>query len=208
MTAIAKIHVLKTQAGFDDDTYRAFLEKHTGSRSSKDMTGEQRLAVISELEKLVPEQHRQTVTGKFGRKLQALWIAAYNLGVVDNKSDPAMIAWLKRQTGLDHHRFLAYEADATKAIDALKLWIRRETGNPFLFTHDKHREPLLNDPRFQVCHFLWTELVKIDRHPSKTLATLFHAISGKDHADDLSDKDWIKAMNRLGQFYRRSRKAA
>ncbi|WP_346915388.1 phage protein GemA/Gp16 family protein [uncultured Roseibium sp.] len=52
-------------------------------------------------------------------------MAGHNLGVIDNKSDDAMIAFLKRQTGFDHHRFLQNAADADKAIDGLKMWIRR-----------------------------------------------------------------------------------
>ncbi|MGS4886113.1 regulatory protein GemA [Roseibium sp. MB-4] len=208
MTAIAKIHILKSQAGLDDDTYRAFLEKHTGSRSSKDMTAGQRLTVISELQKLLPAEHRLMATGKFGKKLQALWIAGYNLGVVTNKSDKAMIAWLKRQTGLDHHRFLSKDEDAAKAIDALKIWFRRETGNPDLFTQDKLLPRLLNDHRFQICLHIWTELVKQDRHPSGSLEQLLRCVSGKERPEMLSDGDWIKAMNKLGENYRRMRKAA
>lgn len=206
MTAIAKIHVLRAQAGLDEDTYRAFLEKHTGRRSSNDMTTDQRLTVISELQKLVPKHYRPAATGKFAKKLQALWIAGYNLGVVETKSDKAMIVWLKRQTDLDHHRFLSSAADAAKAIDALKLWFRRETGNPDLFTRDKLRSRLLNDHRFQICLHLWTELLKQDRHPSQSLEQLLRCVSGKESPEQLSDSDWIKAMNKLGQNYRRLRK--
>ncbi|WP_428527118.1 regulatory protein GemA [Roseibium sp.] len=202
MTAIRTIHTLKNRIGFDDDTYRDFLEKHTGSRSSKGMTSRQHGAVISELKKLAPQDGKRA-TGRFAKKLQALWIAGYNLGVVENKSDQAMMAWLKRQTGLDHHRFLSHADDAARAIDALKIWIRRDTGNRDLFTHDKARHRLLNDLRFQVCLHIWTELFKQNRHPSGSLDQLLRCVSGKEGADLLSDGDWIKAMNHLGRFYRK-----
>lgn len=202
MTAIRTIHTLKNRIGFDDDTYRSFLERHTGSRSSKDMTSNQHKIVISELKKLAPQDGKRA-TGRFAKKLQALWIAGYNLGVVENKSDQAMMAWLKRQTGLDHHRFLSHADDAARAIDALKIWIRRDTGNPDLFTHDKTRARLLNNPRFQVCLHIWTELFKQNRHPSGSLEQLLRCVSGKESADLLSDGDWIKAMNHLGRFYRK-----
>jgi hypothetical protein len=207
MTAIQQIHVLKQKAGFNEDTYRAFLEKHTGKNSSKDMDDDQRLTVISELKKLVPDQN-QRATGKYAKKLQALWIAAYNLGVVDKKSDQAMIDWLKRQTGLDHHRFLQDGRDAGKAIDALKLWMRRETDNPDLFTYDKHRPSVLNDHRFQVCVHLWTELVKVDRQPATNLDQHLRTVSLQEDASQMTSGDWIRAMNGLGKFYRKTRKAA
>ncbi|QDG74436.1 regulatory protein GemA [Labrenzia sp. PHM005] len=204
MTALQQIHLLKRKAGFDEDTYRDFLEKHTGERSSKDMTDGQRLMVISELRKLVPEEGRKRAPGKYAKKLQALWIAAYNLGVVDDKTDKAMIDWLKRQTGLDHHRFLRNEADANKAIDALKLWIRRATGCETLFTRDRNQPPILNDFRFQICLFLWTELAKEDCQLAGSLDQHLRSVSGKGDASQLSSKDWITAMNQLGQLYRSS----
>ncbi|WP_298815448.1 regulatory protein GemA [uncultured Roseibium sp.] len=139
MNAYAKIHVLKRNAGLDEDSYRDLLERETGKRSSKGMTTAEQRKAIQAIERLLPEgdagnQGTARAIGPFAKKLQALWIAGYNLGVVDARSDKAMMDFLKRQTGLDHHRFLQDSRDATRAIDALKLWIRRETGNDALFS--------------------------------------------------------------------------
>lgn len=202
MTALAKIHVLKSKACLDDDTYRDILERETGKRSSKGMSQVEQLKVITALQAIAPRQVGQTVAGSFAKKLQALWIAGYNLGVVDDRSDKAMVAFLRRQTGLDHHRFLQDPQDANKAIDALKLWIRRATGNHDLFTRDQSLPALYNDHRFQVCSHIWSELVKQDRTPSGTLTAYLVERSGHQDILKLSSVDWISAMNALGTLLR------
>ncbi|EAV40432.1 Mu-like prophage protein gp16 [Stappia aggregata IAM 12614] len=202
MTALAKIHVLKSKARLDDDTYRDILERETGKRSSKGMSEVEQLKVISALEAIAPRQVSQTVAGTFAKKLQALWIAGYNLGVVNERSDKAMVAFLRRQTGLDHHRFLQDPADANKALDALKLWIRRETGNPDLFTRDHNQPALHNDHRFQVCRHIWSELVKRDRTPVSTLTAYLLERSGHTDVSQQTSADWISAMNALGTLLR------
>ncbi|WP_068412596.1 regulatory protein GemA [Labrenzia sp. OB1] len=202
MTALAKIHVLKSKACLDDDTYRDILERETGKRSSKGMNQVEQLKVITALQAIAPRQVGQTVAGSFAKKLQALWIAGYNLGVVDDRSDKAMVAFLRRQTGLDHHRFLQDPADANKAIDALKLWIRRSTGNQDLFTRDQSQPALYNDHRFQVCSHIWSELVKQDRTPVGTLTAYLVERSGHSDILQQTSSDWISAMNALGTLLR------
>ncbi|MCR9057467.1 MAG: regulatory protein GemA [Rhodobacteraceae bacterium] len=206
MSALAKIHVLKKQAMLDDDTYRDILERETGKRSSKGMSHGEHLKVINALTAIAPKQDNQRATGKFARKMQALWIAGYNLGVVSNKSDQAMMAFLKRQTGLEHHRFLQGGKDANKAIDALKLWIRRGTQNYELFTQDQNLPPLQNDFRFQVCIHIWSQLVILDKTPAGTLTAYLYSIGGQEDLRLFTSNDWIQAMNRLGKLYRSVKK--
>lgn len=202
MTALSKIHVLKNQAKLDEDTYRDILERETGKRSSKGMSHIEHLKVISALEAIAPKQDNRRATGKFARKLQALWIAGYNLGVIDDKSDGKMIEFLKRQTKLEHHRFLQDNNDAIKAIDALKLWIRRETGNAELFTQDRTASPLHNDFRFQICLHIWSQLVVLDKAPAASLTSYLYSIGGQEDLHLMTSNDWIQAMNRLGKLYR------
>lgn len=49
---LGRIHAGKKALGMDDDTYRCLLERVTGKRSSADMTGTERNAVIAELVRL------------------------------------------------------------------------------------------------------------------------------------------------------------
>lgn len=131
MSALAKIHVLKAKAGLDDEDYRAMLERLTGKRSAKNMTPREHLTVIAHLEggsAVTDFGGRRKLDGRFAKKLQALWIAGWNLGVVHNRDDKALLAFVKRQTGLEHTRFLADAGDAARAIEALKGWLAREAG--------------------------------------------------------------------------------
>ena len=100
--SIAAIHVAKKQLGLDDDTYRAKLHVITGKTSAKDMTEDERQSVISAFrrEGFRPVERRpdgrQKLTGKFAPKLQALWIAAYNLGIVDNRTNWSCLSIVER----------------------------------------------------------------------------------------------------------------
>lgn len=135
-SSIAAIHVAKKQLGLDDDTYRAKLQNITGKQSTKAMSEAERQKVLSVLrnEGFAPKaasrrpDGRLKLSGKYAKKLQALWIAAYNLGLVENRDDAALLAFVKRQSGVDHTRFLAYHDDATKVIEGLKAWLSREGG--------------------------------------------------------------------------------
>lgn len=130
MSAIARIHMLKSRAGLDDAAYRDLLHAATGQRSSKGLNRDQELRVIAQLEGLskgAPSRPStaQRATGDYAPKLQALWMALHDLGVVENRSDKAMMAFVERQTGLSHTRFLMDPADSRKAIEALKAMARR-----------------------------------------------------------------------------------
>lgn len=130
--SIAAMHVAKKQLALDDDTYRAALIQVTGKSSSADMNEPERQAVLEHFRskgfKGSSTARRRPLEGKFAPKLQALWIAGWNLGLVRDRDDRALIAFVKRQTGLDHVRFLRHGADAMKAIEALKGWLERSAA--------------------------------------------------------------------------------
>ncbi|KAA6405046.1 regulatory protein GemA [Candidatus Tokpelaia sp.] len=133
MQALAKIHIGKKALGLDDDTYRAMLHRLTGHESAKALTAAQMVRVLEEMKRngafAKPlKGTRRPLEGQYAKKLQALWIAGWNLGVIKNKDDKALIAFVSRQTGLSHTRFLRYADDARRAIEALKGWIAREAG--------------------------------------------------------------------------------
>ncbi|WP_186387510.1 phage protein GemA/Gp16 family protein, partial [Stappia sp. TSB10P1A] len=135
--------------------------------------------------------------GPFAGKLQALWIAAYNLGVVKTSTDEAMMAFVTRQTGLAHARFLRFAEDAEKAIEAIKGWTRRETGADGLYRKDRSRSPLLNDPRFQILMVQWARLIALEAAPATSLDEWVGRMQGKAYAE-LTRDEWIDLMNVLG----------
>jgi hypothetical protein len=131
---IATIHVLKAHAGLDDETYRGLLERETGKRSSKELSVLQAERFIVHLRGLPGTgsgNARGAVTGldsPVGRKLRALWIAGYDLAIVRNRTDAAMLGFLERQTRVSHVRFLKDAGAGSSAIEGLKSWLAR-TGN-------------------------------------------------------------------------------
>lgn len=131
MTLIAAINVAKTALAMEEPDYRSLLERVTGKASLRQMNSAEHVRVLDELRAKGAPTLRvsgKELPGPYAKKLQALWIAGWNLGVVENRTDQAMLTFIKRQTGIDHTRFLRAAADARKAVEALKAWIAREGG--------------------------------------------------------------------------------
>jgi hypothetical protein len=134
------IHSLMRQIPhFTDDDYRALLRREFSGVSSSSLLSYAQAGELIEILKLLAGQHpevkrasassrrpSETVAGPYGAKLQALWISAWNLGIVDNRNDRALIAFIERQTKIAHPRWLTDHKDAKKAIEALKDWTARE----------------------------------------------------------------------------------
>ena len=138
MTATARqigaIHALKTRVGLDDASYRDVLEAETGKRSSKGLSVSEagrvmdRLKLLSGGSSTPLKEGAERLSGKYVGVCRALWLTGWNLGVFDDRRDSAMIAFTKRQTGLDHVNWLRDDAQAAQVIEALKGWLTRETG--------------------------------------------------------------------------------
>ena len=130
MSALKLIHLGRRELGLtDDDDYRDVLEQVTGKRSAKAMTERERRAVVDEFRRRgFRLQRSANLTGPYAGKLVALWLSAWNLGIVRNRTDAALIAFVERQTGIAHMNWLRDARDARRAIEALKAWIAREAG--------------------------------------------------------------------------------
>jgi len=210
-SSIAAIHVAKKQLGLDDDTYRAKLTNIIGKSSAADMTEAERQKVLTVLRNdgFRPAENKPAkgLTGKYAKKLQSLWIAAYNLGVVHDRRDAALLAFVKRQTGLDHTRFLHYPDDARAAIEALKGWLKRDAGVSFGNTNGYD---WLQRDGAKIAWAQWRLL-----HPGTGLITRKGfdqeaiRLSGRLDAQVLGhlvDSDWHRVMNALGERVRAAKK--
>lgn len=206
-SSIAAIHVAKKQLGLDDDTYRAKLANITGKSSVKDMTEAQRQKVLAVFrnEGFTPKGAARrpsgapALTGKYAKKLQALWIAGYNLGIVRDRDDAALIAFIKRQTGIEHERWLRYADDARKVIEALKGWLQREAGVGF---GNLNGQDWLAPDGAKIAWAQWRLLT-----PGTSLIVRkgfddeVRRILGRDSSlllGNVKDADWIIVMNELG----------
>lgn len=141
---IRAIHAIKTRTRLEEGSYRGMLQGF-GVASSKDLTRADadrllaRMRNIPGAEQPAPKPKKARADGPYAAKLQAMWLALWNLGAVDDKRDSALHAFCKRQTGLDHSRFVRSASDASSVIQALKDWLIRSgvmwpamTGDPGL----------------------------------------------------------------------------
>jgi len=202
MSAIAAIHVAKKQLGLDEDTYRAVLVRVTGKNSAGKMTPAEQHAVVQELRRQGFKPGKRGLEGPFAAKLQALWIAAWNLGIVRDRKDSAMLAFVKRQTGIDHTRFLIYPEDAAKAIDALKAWMAREAGVDWSVW--RLMPAWQRMPGFKIALAQWNILAARTDMSGHTFRGFV-----EDHAfnpiDRMTAKEWAGVMNTLGTRIRKAR---
>lgn len=122
--AIRTIQAMKRELGLDEEDYRAMLVRVTGKNSLRAMDGGQLGQVITDM-RAKGGGSKKRLDGPYGGKLQALWLSGWNLGLVRNPANEALLAFVKGQTGIDHTRFLRNAADARKAVEALKKWLER-----------------------------------------------------------------------------------
>lgn len=219
MTPLAAIHVAKKQLGLDDDDYRALLERVTGKRSCRDMTPAELSAVLAEFRRrgFAPASSTRSGTrraaGPYAGKLQALWIAGWNLGVVKNRDDAAMIAFVERQTGLSHTRFLTDAGDAAKAIEALKAWLAREAKVDWSPITSLVRQipEHVNDPRYRIVVAQWRKLIAIGavrpfvagtEDLTSLEAAYGYKVTGIGSFANFESDHWIALMNALGRKLR------
>ncbi|MEX2480226.1 MAG: regulatory protein GemA [Gammaproteobacteria bacterium] len=132
---IAKLHIAKKQLGLDDGLYRDTLEAATGRRSAKDMTEAELSRALRHFQQrgFNASSKPPSKGGEKGfadsvylPKVRALWLSGWHLGIVRDRSDGAMAAFIKRQTGIESSRWLTRAEDARVVVEALKSWFARE----------------------------------------------------------------------------------
>ena len=160
------------------------------------MSEAERAAVVAELRKRgfkpASKGTRKRLEGKYAAKLQALWIAGWNLGLIRNRDDAAMIAFIQRQAKVDHTRFLHHHTDATSVIEGLKGWMAREAGVDW---NDKGKP----DGR-RIAEAQWRRLGQTDGFRDQVLD-----LTGAAFVSDVDARGWIVVMNSLGQRIRAAR---
>lgn len=209
MSALKAIHAGCRQLGLDEETRREVYARVTGKSSASEMSEGERQRVVEELRRLGFARKegrradgRAKLTGRYAPKLQALWIGAWNLGLVENRDDAALLAFVKRQTGIDHTRFLTHADDANRAIEALKKWMERGGVD-------------WSVGRWSPC---WSSCAgeRIARAQYRKVANEFHGgaadwprfrqfveeISGSPAHWMTAERDWIPVMNALGPIVR------
>ncbi|TCP88935.1 phage gp16-like protein [Rhizobium sp. PP-CC-2G-626] len=211
MSSIAAIKIAQKQLGLDDDLYRAKLQMITGKSSTKEMTEAERQMVITEFRRIGfkpierRQDGRQKLSGKYAGKLQALWIAAYNLGITRERDDAALIAFVKRQTGIDHVRWLKFAEDARKVVEAMKGWMAREGGVDW--SDGQLRPDWMRADGYRIAWAQWVILV--GPKEARIEKAFWIAVAGILRRDvdgrSLTPAEWIIVMNAFGRRVRDKR---
>jgi phage gp16-like protein len=127
---LAQIHIARTQLGLDDDTYRAiiFTISHGRTRSSSDLdwTGRKQLLEHFKAKGWKPSAPRKAKAAKPVSKGQAglvrrLWDELHQQDKVNDASDAALCAWLKRNKLPERLEWLNGE-QLNRVIESLKKW--------------------------------------------------------------------------------------
>ncbi|MGB3834456.1 MAG: regulatory protein GemA [Mesorhizobium sp.] len=163
MTALAAIHVARKQLGLDEDTYRALALRVTGESSAGAMSEAQRGKLLEEMRRLgfsraaaaplKPPSKR--IQGPYGKKLQALWIAMWHLGLTRDRTDDALVAFVLKRVNVDHMLWLVDPVEGRKVVEALKDWIAREAGVEWTQTHGR---PWLKHDAAKIAWAQWRTL--------------------------------------------------
>ena len=107
--------------GLDEDgAWRDFLAANAGARSLKDMSVPQLGRALDALHKAGAPRRAAAryADDNQTRMIRGLWIELADMGVVRDRSETALNAFTKRQTGQDIGRLTP--ASAAKVIEALK----------------------------------------------------------------------------------------
>lgn len=125
---IAMIHIGKARLGMDEETYRAWLEKRTGKRSSAGMTFEELSRLVAELraQGALNGAASKVIGGRGGnRPTEAQWNLARHLarqiGLEGGIEGRAFASFVKRIVKVENPRFLTKEA-MQKVLTGLEKW--------------------------------------------------------------------------------------
>lgn len=132
-TELAQIHIAKKDLGLDDETYRYMLKNIAGADSSKELDFVARHKVIQHLKnlgwkpkrKVGPKSNKRIIKGQ-GDKIRALWLELAELDIVRDKSEAALMAYIKRMTKGKYEAPQFCDSDtASRIIETLKKWKTR-----------------------------------------------------------------------------------
>lgn len=147
---IRLVHVGRRELGLDEDSYRAILQAQAGVSSSSDASAKQLQAVVDYMKRQgfkvaskapaasrkvavksrrtgVSTAHAQAgavvlASDPESRKARAMWITLHEIGQVRDPSEAALLAYARRQTGVDR---MEWVRDMVPVLEPLKAWLLR-----------------------------------------------------------------------------------
>jgi len=118
---IRLIKAAQNKLGLDDETYRSMLLSITGKSSTTDMDHRELRSVCDHLRK-VGFKPAKTVNNvaQIG-KIRALWAEMADAGVVHNRSEKALLAYVRRITKTERMEWCTVK-QLQAVIETLKAW--------------------------------------------------------------------------------------
>ena len=205
------LHARARELGIDDDLRRSIQLGVTGKESAADMTvAELRHVLDSFSRKRAPrgdELPRHAMT----KKLRALWISGWHLGVVRDRTDEALCAYVAQALGLDAARWAKDRMPA--AVEEIKRLLAREAGvdwSPVEIRCDGRVETR-DAPRVRVLEAQWRRLQELGE--VRIAGALDHYVSrivgiGVRPLDILEDEQADEAIRVLGARIRKAQRRA
>jgi phage gp16-like protein len=133
LSLYGKIEVAKKQLGLDEDAYRDLLAaRYAGKRSRRQLGNAQLVDLVEHFKSLgfkasPPTRKagtRAQADSPEHRKMRALWLTLYHLGVIEDASEAALAGFARRVTGGKETGVATLHwvrgQDAFKTIEALK----------------------------------------------------------------------------------------
>jgi phage gp16-like protein len=122
---IAQIHIAKKQLALDDASYRDLLAGATGKTSCSSMTPVELQRVVEACVKAgfkpafkgAPDGKKSSRAGV--RLIFGLWTELGNRKLIDNPTRPALLAFVKRMTSVEHPDWLD-NGQVNQIVEALK----------------------------------------------------------------------------------------
>lgn len=123
------IHLAKAQLGLSREDYAHVLREVTGQTSAADLDAAGREKLLKHFKTkgfvLKPTgkamQTRTLAQDAQSRKVRAMWLMLHTLGQVQDPSEAALLAFVKRMTKVDALQWAKHHA----VIEALKAWAMR-----------------------------------------------------------------------------------
>ncbi|MCZ4072747.1 regulatory protein GemA [Agrobacterium sp. LMR679] len=220
-------HIRAIHGGFrqlgitEEDAQRDIYARVTGQTRLSLMTTQQRKSVVDELRRLgyrpkpsapsLPgfrqdgRDGKRKLSGKYLPKMRALWIACYNLGVIDDRRDSAVEAFAmgRQLPNISDMRFVHKASDGASVIEALKGMLARAG---VAWADPVPCQPYEKRHGYKIARAQWAILSpgsgRDDFWPFVT-----ELLKQKAAYRDVTDAEWISVMNYFGPQVRQLKKA-
>jgi hypothetical protein len=199
MSAISAIHAMKRELGLDETDYRSMLVRVTGKDSLRAMSGGQLGLVLDDMR--AKGAGRRKLGGPYAARLQALWIGCWNLGLIDNRDDAALLSFVNRQTGIERTEFLIDAEQAKAVVEALKAMLAR-AGVDWSIRRKLPAWTQLNGYRIAMAQLAFLQKRAPAYADTSGLVPSLIAKHGAGQFEAMTEEDWHPVMNNLGTLIR------